>query len=328
MRMPALFLALMISAPESMASPFTQYSRSSTGAPFLRLPVGGRAVAMGEAYSALCDDAGAVYWNPAGLVDIEKRSATFLHAAYLDSISFDYGAYAQNLGKNHGTLGGSFHYLSAGKITETDDAGVEKGTFNPYDLAVALAYAYRFKESKILKTYEEWPRDEFSWLNGYSLGASAKFVRSRITAHSQTATFDLGLLSPWYLGDKLRFAVVLVNMGGVLRFDKEREVLPFAAKAGLALRLNPELSFALEGVVARERDAYAALGAEYRRPFSPQGTLMGRLGFNSKTIGEVSGATGLSIGLGLGYLNYNLDYAFVPLGRLGSTHQVSLTARF
>jgi hypothetical protein len=40
-------------------------------AQFLKIGVGRRASAMGDAFVAISDDASALYWNPAGLVQFE-----------------------------------------------------------------------------------------------------------------------------------------------------------------------------------------------------------------------------------------------------------------
>ena len=42
----------------------------TTIANFLKIGVGPRAVAMGSAFSAVANDASAVYWNPAGIISV------------------------------------------------------------------------------------------------------------------------------------------------------------------------------------------------------------------------------------------------------------------
>src|SRR5205814_753634 len=100
---------------------FSSDNRGTTTANFLKLGAGARAVSMGEAYTAVSNDATALFWNPAGLARLPEHggSATFMHAPYVESSFYDYGAFAQGLG-DVGAWGASVQYFSAGKITETD----------------------------------------------------------------------------------------------------------------------------------------------------------------------------------------------------------------
>ena len=44
---------------------------------FLKIGVGGRAASMGEAFVAVANDASALYWNPAGITQLEKNQVIF-----------------------------------------------------------------------------------------------------------------------------------------------------------------------------------------------------------------------------------------------------------
>ena len=46
----------------------------SHAAEFLSHGVGARALGMGSSFVSIADDATAAYWNPAGLVQIERRA--------------------------------------------------------------------------------------------------------------------------------------------------------------------------------------------------------------------------------------------------------------
>ena len=50
------------------------------GTPSSQVPVGARAIGMGGAFSAIADDASALFWNPAGLVGVGHQEFTISHA--------------------------------------------------------------------------------------------------------------------------------------------------------------------------------------------------------------------------------------------------------
>jgi len=45
----------------------------TTSAQFLKLEAGARPVGMGGAFTAVCDDVQALYWNTAGLAQIKSK---------------------------------------------------------------------------------------------------------------------------------------------------------------------------------------------------------------------------------------------------------------
>jgi len=53
----------------------------------------------------------------------------------------------------------------------------------------------------------------------------------------------------------------------------------------------------------------------------------GRVGYNTAAK-DTGGLNGISAGIGFVYLNYGIDYAFVPYGDLGNTQRISLSAKF
>ena len=307
-------LALLLTAPAKSAD-FTSSAQGTTTAEFLELGVGARAVAMGEAYSAVADEASALYWNPAALTNIQNRSATLMHSAYIGSSYFDYASYGQNLGTK-GAFGAGLQYFSAGSITQTDPTGTSVGSFSPYDLAFSLGYAYKL----------EGLSPQF--LNGYSLGISGKYVQSRILTTAQTEAMDFGVLSPGYLNGKLKLAFAMTNLGGTMKFDAANENLPLAFKLGSSYKITGQWLTALDVNFPRNDNPYIALGTEYQLVATGPWKFAGRAGFNSETIGSITGFTGVSVGVGIYYSRLAVDYAFVPLGGVGQAHRLSLTCNF
>ena len=288
---------------------FNADAKGTTAAKFLELGVDARAEAMGEAYSAVADEASALYWNPGAMTRILQKSAsaTLMHAPYVASSFFDYVSYAKNI---NGTdaWGTSLQYFSAGAITQTDNTGFDQGSFTPYDMAASAGYAHRF--------------------DLFSVGASAKYVRSVILTSAQTAALDLGVVSAPLCHDKLRLSGVVTNLGGKLKFDQESDRLPLAYRAGAAYQVNKRWLASMDVVLPVDNSPYAAIGSEYLWPMGRDWNMAARAGYNSQNAGDQNGFSGLSFGLGMNFQSISIDYALVPLGDLGLTHRISVSFRF
>ena len=307
-------LALLFLLPEWGAGQnFTSSAKGTTAADFLELGVGGRAMAMGGAYTAVADGADALYWNPAALVRVQRHAATFMHAAYLDSSFYDYAAYAQNLGRL-GVFGLGFQYLNAGAITETDSNFNSIGSFTPYDLAASLGYARKIEGLGVL--------------DGFSLGGAVKYISSHILNSAQTAAVDAGVLSPAYLNQKLTLAFTVANLGGTLNYGDSPENLPLTFKAGSAYRIMPRWLASLDVGLPRNNGPYFAAGTEYVFPIKDDWKLSGRAGYSSQTMSDITGVSGVSAGLGFGSKILDVDYAFAPYGGLGITNRFSLAVKW
>ena len=118
----AVFL-LWVASPVRAGDTIRLYGEENVGtasAQFLRLPVGARAVSLGQAYSALAIDGSAIYWNPAGLMRTPGRTNYFAsHAAWTADIDLDYAAYHRR-GQNF-AYGLMFGSLRSGDILRTDE---------------------------------------------------------------------------------------------------------------------------------------------------------------------------------------------------------------
>src|SRR5215470_1025125 len=104
----------------------------TTAANFLKMGIGPRAVAMGEAQVGLADDVYAAYWNPAGLAQIQNREVGFVQTEYFQDIHSQYAAYAHPT-DTLGTFAGSFTYLNIGKFDSFDASGQPTGQVGASD---------------------------------------------------------------------------------------------------------------------------------------------------------------------------------------------------
>ena len=262
---------------------------------------------MGEAYSAVCADAGAVYWNPGALGGLNGISGTFTHTDLFGALNYEYLGYTQSF-KKFGTVGLGVQYLSAGRIAETDVDGLETGSaMNPVQIAVALAYGRK--------------------IGGFGIGAAAKYIRSRLVETAETLASDAGILSPGLFNNKFRLAFVVQNAGRGLKYDKAPDPLPLNLKLGGAFSFSDRLILGLDFNFPRDNRVYAGAGGEYLFHYSAV-SFAGRLGYNTLTTGDLDGLSGVSTGLGVMFRNLALDYAFVPFGALGNAHKISLNFKF
>lgn len=277
-----------------------------TGAvPFLRLAVGARSVAMGEAFCAAPDDATALYWNPALLASVDGNSVALMHAAYVAGTSYDAGAVSFKLRKSGFAAG--IQRFSSGDMTEYDYAGADLGRFAQTDLAVTLGYGTEFT-------------------TGYMAGVAAKYIHSSIITSAHSYALDAGFATPYY-ADRIRFAATLSNLGDTIRYDSAEEKLPLLLRLGAACKPLPKVLLTAEASMPRAGNNYLAAGLEYKEEVEKV-TMAGRLGYNTRTAADVPGFNGLSAGIGIGIARLTFDYALTFFGELGTAHRFSLSGKF
>lgn len=117
-----------------------QGALAEEGALFLLVPVGARAVGMGQAVTAEEDGSEAVWWNPAGLARLEKREAAIHHHR-----GIGYTADAVSLivpSASLGVIGLSAHLFNFGAdVKATDQTGNEGGDILTRAFVYAASYA-------------------------------------------------------------------------------------------------------------------------------------------------------------------------------------------
>lgn len=325
--LPALLLVFTLCALRSQAFAAKIYpSAGTTSAAFLKIGVGARAVSMAGAYTALSDDAYAVYWNPAGLALPVGKSAVFTHNEYFEGLNQEYFGFTlpgEKLGVLRGSrlesghLGLGLNYFYTPKDLERrsglNEASVAispvEGKFSAYDLAFSAAYG-------------------FNYTRDLRLGGVLKFIRQSIDTESgNTAALDLGALYdfPW-LDRQFTAGFAVQNLGPGVKFDSKRFDLPLTFKAGLSHRIY-EKGLLLSMDVSKPVDNYPSIALGLEHPLGNKLFLRG--GYRYRQHGnELGAASGLAAGIGFIYEQFGFDYAFSPSGDLGSTHRLSLAYRF
>lgn len=297
------------------AGDYSRNAIASTSGQFLKLAPGARGVAMGEAFSAMGDDASAMYWNPACLINVSSHSLVLMHAPYLADSFFDYAAYAQNKDGSN-AWGISLQYMNSGAITRTDVNGVELDKFTPMDGALSLGFA------TYITGFKKEPEERFV------LGATAKIVYSKVVHSDNAIAADVGILFPYFFDNKFRMAAVVQNAMGRLRLDQESFPLPMTFRFGTWTKLYRYWGVTADLVAPRDNYPYLAMGTEVKIPVMDWAVLAVRGGFNTRAVSDLEGFRNISFGAGITSYFLSLDYAFTPFGVLGSAQRVSLSFNF
>ncbi|HAF95160.1 MAG: hypothetical protein A2X34_06750 [Elusimicrobia bacterium GWC2_51_8] len=309
-------MAVLISPPEVLSksedAAFSSKAAGTSSADFLNLPVGARASAMGGAYSAVSEEASAIYWNPAGLVQIPKLSAVFMRTQYVADINYQYAAYAQRLSYDS-VIGVSALFTDIGTIDHTDIDSNKLGTFSPKDQVFTLSY------SKAILEFSDRDMD-------VSMGVSVKYINSKIVDSAKSFAGDFGLMTYNFTNIPYRLAVTVTNFGQGMRYDQESNPLPLTAKLGAAINPFRNMLFTTDVLFPKQNKPNFLFGAELASQPNELTRLCVRAGLNTQRITD--GLSGFSAGVGATLHFFSLDYAFVPMGELGSTHRISLTFDF
>ena len=271
----------------------------------LNVGVGARGLGMGGAYTALADDADAIYWNPAGLAQVEKHEFQASDSELAQNTREGFFSYAQTV--PIGTLAAGVTYLNEGTLEGRDAQGHSTAGFKAADTALAGAFA---RKTDLV-----------------DLGGSVKLIQSHIGS-AQATTFGVDLGARKHLG-RVVLGAALRNAGPGMKFDSETDDLPMRLALGAAYKfagghaLTAELADAPRagGVDVGFGGEYQALKAVFLRAgYTTQSAIAGGSGFDA--------ARGLTLGLGLRNEKWSLDYAVLPTGELRRSHRFSLGARF
>jgi hypothetical protein len=293
-------LALLMPAVAHAGDP------GSAGALFLRIGMGARASAMGEAYVAVAEGASTVYWNPGAMAAVLGTNLALAHTEYFLSMRVEQAAVTHET--DWGTFGFSFTGLYMDDMERRDEFGSAQplGEFGTYDVAVSIAYA-RYVVPNL------------------AVGVAVKPVYQRIDELAANGiALDIGLYHVSRIRG-VRLAAVAGNLGTPMKFDTEEYALPRYLKVGASyerevVALDGRLLFAIDGVFPNDDDVREQIGAEYsyRRVLALRAGY--KAGFDSQ---------GATFGFGVTYSGVQFDYAFLPVSNdLGDNHRFGLGFSF
>ncbi len=332
-----ILLALWLALP---GLAWGQAKVGTAGVQFLKVGVSARAMGMGEAFIGVADDASALYYNPGGLLQLQKPDHIFTHISYPAGIAFEYIGTAWPVPSLQAAVGAQITFLHTDKMdVTTPEMPYGTGqTFTAHDLAAGVTYAQRLT-------------------NKFSVGGNIKYIEEKLADQKATGVgFDVGTF--YNTGWKtVVIAMVITNFGPDMNFVNSPFPMPINFKFGGSMHVLEsaphQLIIAAEGSHPNDNLEQFTLGLEYgysKMAFLRLGKKIN--GFKRYSWDEYQqdndkdpfveypvlnengsiSTDGLSLGAGLNLklptLSIRFDYAFTNVDKLGSMSFFTLGVQF
>lgn len=273
-------------------------NEGKTGMAFLKVGVGARAAGMGEAFTAVANDASATYWNPAGLASGNGSNIVLMHNRWLLDIRSEFGALQI---KKHFALHVYSYHIDDIPVRAIPSEDPLENTGAQY-LSMGASYARSLSQK-------------------LDAGITIKYLFEKIFVHSAAGyAFDLGLRYKLQ-NPNIVLAGVFQNLGKMGTLENESTKLPVISRLGAMYLLPKEigpmhLMFAFDVVKPLEENLRLHIGSEilFWNQIALRTGLMN--GYDNRS---------LSFGLGVHKSAFEFDYSLTPLQEDFDTgHRLSL----
>jgi hypothetical protein len=307
-----IFFVLIFLITSYLSSQSPAFGIGETTGSILRIPIGARQIALGEAFVSIADDVNTIYYNPAGINNVKGQEISFMYHKGLTDINNGLLAYGRQT--KFSSIGGSILYLDAGEIELNYPDRPSETRRAQQDFLLTLCYGRKRL-----------------WFLG-KFGLNLKIFHSTLVEEVKTTAvaIDLGLLTNLNLFKRsFSIGIVTQNFGpdvtyeGGLASGKVYEHLPWLIKSGVSTEIKIREKNALTPVLdiscsIFEKIFYINTGIEY----SYQDKFFGRVGYRGQY-----GLSGFTFGFGFRQMKYQVDYGLAYMGNLGLTHYLSFGMR-
>ncbi len=308
-----------------------QYGPGVTAAPILQEPLGSRALGMGGAFTAISNDASALYYNPAGLsrLNSQEVDATFMGGLVDNNYEdLDYAApisFKGIFGNGDASIGASLVVAQNGTIdvnnTNPNGSFQSSQSLNAgSDIVARVGYSERLAKSSLDLGDYEHRVNQFIGIEGEYLHSSL------VQAYSaQTFSGSIGYLAD-IPDEGVSLGLSANNIGGSLNYGGYADPIPTILRAGLAYQGNvpdgDNYTLSMDSIyVAQERMYSVDAGAEY--------DLMDIVAFRAG-YQFIQTSMGVTAGFGLHWKSrIYLDYAWaLATNGFNDLQRVTLSYRF
>ena len=288
------------------------------GGQFLKIGVGGRATAMGDAFVAVANDVSALYWNPAGLTQFSENQIIFSHNQWVVDI-------------NHDFIGAVYH------LDETNTFGVSLTSLSMDEMKVTTEYApdgtgeyFGFSDLGISVSYSRKMTDQFSF------GGTVRYIEESLDKLKMRGIMiDLGTYYWTGLGTS-RFAVTVSNFGNDIAPDGEVVLVGNRTKSDWQSFSPPtmfRIGFAIEPYEDEQNKITTSIQLNHPNDNSENLSLGFEYVWNKMfyarggykiNVDEQNYSFGAGVNVPISVANISVDYAYANFTRLGSAHRFSI----
>ncbi len=317
----------LIALSVSTLSPAFADSAGQAGA-YLKMGVGARAIGMGSAFTAVANDSTAAFWNPAGLAQLKKPEASFMHAKLTMDREYNFFNYVHPLtdrdGNDNGVLALSHITFGVDGIPETRMANARTdgaaltgdepatnpdGSYTPGRNVYIFGY-FDDTEKNTFATYAKRLSDNFFG------GINVKYLKQDLFTNSaNTWGFDLGFL--YEANEKTNIGLSIRDIGESLDWDTasgNSDNIPLTTTIGISYKAKEDLILAADINKVEDMDAKLFAGAEWWM----QEYAALRLGTHD---GD------LTLGASFKLDTWRFDYSYAD-ETLGDAHRISASKQF
>lgn len=296
----AIFLSMLFTAPV--------FAKGERAVDLAKITVGARQASMGSAFVGLADDINTLAFNPAGLSLLQRMT---LSGSYNDWIGgSSYGFVSLGIPRKVGTFGIGLTYFNQTEVERTDINHVPTGEkVSVYDFRASLGYG------AILHPYVHF-------------GTALTLTQSKLgDVNKGYGGIDLGFLFP-VMKERLILGVAARNLAmDALKTsnDTGEDLPPTSVTGGIGLFIHDfeSVKINLAGDVyypmGEEDGLKQNLGAE----FVIKELLALRTGYRLNSDEE-----SFTIGAGIHYKDFWVDYSYNDLDVLNETHRFTVTMDF
>jgi hypothetical protein len=309
---------ILLSASALLLIGLTVFGQDKGTYSFLRNDVGARAAALNGSFVSMTNDPNLLFYNPGALTTLteSKGSAGFLK--HLLDVNGGYLSYSRSF-DGIGTMGAGILFMDYGTFTQTDESMNTLGSFGARDIAVVVGIGRSLDEVT-------------------SVGVNLKLIYSSIADYSSSGlALDLGVLYS-IPSQNITIGASVLTLGTQLKtYSGAKEPLPLDVKVGITKRpehLPVLLNLDFHHLTDQQSDLLShfssfSLGAEFLMSES----VRLRLGYNNQQrkelkLGTSANLAGISLGGGIVFGEYVIDYAFNSYGKIGSLHRISIGSSF